>query len=81
MEEQLIFICECFSHEHQCIFWYDKEDEMFLVTVHLTTHDNVFKRIWTAIKYIFGYTSRYGAWDDFVMKPVDQQKLRDYLTK
>jgi hypothetical protein len=36
------------------------------------------------IKYIFGYKSRYGAWDEFLLNPEDADKLQDvvnYLKK
>jgi len=34
---------------------------------HLVSHDNVFKKIITCIKYIFGYKSKYGEWDNMIV--------------
>jgi hypothetical protein len=36
------------------------------------------------VKYIFGYKSKYGAWDEFIFNPSDADKLQelvDYLKK
>lgn len=79
IEDQKIFICECHSYCHQAIFWYDEEEESLYVTIHLTTHRNIFKRLWVAIKYVFGYKSNFGEWDEFLFKPEDEEKLRVYL--
>lgn len=77
--KQKIFICECHSYCHQAIFWYDEEEKSLYVTIHLITHRNFFKRIWTAMQYIFGYKSNVGDWDEFLFKPEDEKKLRSYL--
>ena len=77
--DQKIFICECHSYCHQAIFWYDEEEELLYVTIHLITHKNIFKRLWVAIKYVLGYTSNFGDWDEFIFKPEDEEKLRIYL--
>jgi hypothetical protein len=79
--KQKIFICECYSYCHQAIFWYDEEYKSLYVTIHLITHRNFFKRIWTAIQYIFGYKSNVGDWDEFIFKPEDEKKLRSYLNR
>lgn len=79
MDEELILICECHSHEHQAIFRWDEDEKELTATIHLTVNDNIFKRMWTAIKYVCGHKSRYGDWDEFIFKPSDEQRLRDYL--
>lgn len=79
MENDLILICECHSFEHQVIFWYDKEDSRLVVYVHLVKCVNFWKRMVNAVKYLFGYTSRYGEWDEFIFSPENESKLRDFL--
>jgi len=79
MKEPLIFICTCQSYEHQAIFFKDTEDNQLIVTVHLSSHKNILKRLWLAIKYVCGYRSRFGHWDEFLFKPEDEIKLREYL--
>ena len=73
-----LFICQCYNVEHQLIFSYfpDDEDKDVYVSVHLTPEDNIWKRIWMAIKYIFGYKSMYGHFDEFIFKKSDADKLQ-----
>lgn len=80
-EESEIFICECNSIEHQAKFYYWKGEnyDTFNILIHLTTYKNIFKRIWYAIKYIVGYKSRFGAWDEMLLKKDDCLKLYEFL--
>lgn len=43
----------------------------------LNNEKNIFKRIFTAIKYIFGYKSKYGHFDEFIFKHQDKNKLQE----
>jgi hypothetical protein len=36
-------------------------------------------RLKYGLKYIFGYKSRYGAWDEFILNPNDADKLQDVV--
>lgn len=81
VEDHLIFICACHSIEHQAMFYWDADDEYMYVSIHLCTWDNFFERLWTGIKYAFGYTSIYGQWDSFIFKPEDLIKLEEYIKK
>jgi hypothetical protein len=67
------------SHDHQAFFWYNKEDGELSVTIHLCNRQNFFKRLWAGLKYAFGFKSKFGAWDEFIMAPKDQKELIDYL--
>jgi len=79
-KETLILICACHSFEHQIIFSVLEEDTPEMsVNTHLITHKNVFKRIWVAIRYVFGYKSRYGEWDEFIFKLENIEDLKTYL--
>lgn len=75
-----IFVCECHSLEHQTKFFYDEEDQMLYAYIHLTQH-GFWKRLITGIKYIFGYSSRFGEWDQFIFKEEDEAKLREFLNQ
>jgi hypothetical protein len=33
------------------------------------------KRLWTALKYVFGYKCQYGHFDEFVVRPEDADKF------
>jgi hypothetical protein len=74
-----MMICECNSFEHQAILWYDKEDNELYIEIHLTTHRNFFKRLRYGLRYALGYTSRFGAWDEFLMKPEDRKMLFKWI--
>lgn len=75
-----IFICDCYSPEHQIIFNTDlfEEDDFIegiFFQVHLTTVDGFFKRLWKGLRYAFGYKSRYGEWDMFIFNRDDINEL------
>lgn len=72
-------ICSCLSSEHTLRFMYDKEDKEIYTEVYLNQHNNVFKRIIIAIKYIFGYTSKYGHFDCTLMSAEEAKKLSFFL--
>lgn len=81
-----LFICQCHNTEHQLIFSYFSEDEdkNVYVSVHLIPEYRLWKRIWMAIWYIFGYRSCYGHFDEFIFKKSDAERLQkvvDYLIK
>lgn len=85
-----LLICECNSTDHQIIFIYEYEDEldeknnivrsypMCFAHVHLAKFP-FWKRFKYGIKYIFGYQSKYGAFDEFIFKPEDATKLQDLV--
>ena len=79
--ERKIFICECKSLEHLVAFWYDTEDEAIYIEPRLMTHRNFFKRLWVGVKYIFGYKSRFGEFDELILGIDSQKKLRDILNE
>ena len=69
MKKPELIICECNSTDHQLIFlpFEDKEhgNEVY-VHVHLTTQ-SFWKRLRHGIKYIFGYKSRFGDFDEILL--------------
>lgn len=73
-----ILICKCHSLEHQYSFYYSKDDGIYCEP-HLSNYLPFHKRVILAIKYIFGYKSRYGAWDEFMFKDEDLDKLQEYI--
>jgi len=76
------FECRCGSPEHLLTFrlWEDKYG-MDLYAYVLLNPEPFYKRIWLGIKYIFGYTSRYGHFDEFILDPTDRDRLIDLLNK
>jgi hypothetical protein len=81
---QSILICSCNSTEHQMVI-YKTTDPLYgpeaYVHVHLIKR-SFWYRLKYGVKYIFGYTSKYGAWDEFILNPghIDQlQNVVDHL--
>lgn len=83
MEFNKIFICACHNTEHQLVInYFDDASKDVYVSVHLVPEKNIWKRIKNAVKYIFGYRSKYGCFDEFIFNPKDADKLQkivDYL--
>lgn len=80
-ETTSIIICECKSSEHQIIIHKDDDFEnnhkLIYLSPHLYTYKNFFKRVIVAFKYIFGYKSKYGAWDSIIVSKENYQPLKD----
>lgn len=80
------FECQCSSDEHTLKFVLDEAcdditDLEIWTSVFLYQYQSWWKRVWIAIKYIFGYTSRYGHWDCFIMRPEDVDRMILLLAK
>ena len=84
-ESHDIFICDCHSTEHQMIVCYSEDESPNGVKypmVYVHTHLNkkpFWSRLKYGIKYIFGYQSRYGAFDEFIINPKDSNKLSEII--
>ncbi len=65
MEEDILIICECSSPEHQLLLRTIDGDEIY-IDIHLSPLPFL-QRVKYAIKYIFGYKCKYGAWDEIIV--------------
>ncbi len=75
-----IILCECSSSEHQMIVHHDKEDKNVYLSIHLVKY-GFWYRLKYGVQYIFGYKSKYGAFDEIILNPDDADKfLRIYET-
>ena len=76
-DAQEVIICECGLAEHQFVLsMYDWEDEIEVyLEPHLSTYRNIFKRIWVALRYVFGHRSRYGEWDCVLLGKEQLQQM------
>ena len=79
--ETKYFECACFSPEHTIRFVIDDdpEDSCLYLEVQLIQYRNIFKRVWVAVKYIFGFRSRCGHWDCWLLDERDTQGLINLL--
>lgn len=75
------FECSCHSPEHLLTFkyWKDENDAELYAYVFLRP-EPFYKRIWLGIKYILGYTSRYGYFDEFILAPEDVDRMIGLLS-
>lgn len=70
--------CDCYSPDHTMRFTKIKEENILYVTVHLSNY-SFWKRLVFGARYIFGYTSRYGHFDEFLINDKEKQKLINIL--
>lgn len=77
---QELLLCECASSEHQMIMRYFNDDDhpVVYVDVHLVKR-NLWQRIKYAVKYIFGYKSKFGAWDEILLGPQHIKSLESVI--
>ena len=71
-----ILICECGSIEHQIIIRLDEEENVAYCAIHLV-HYGFWRRVKAGFKYIFGYKSKYGQWDEFIFSQDHANQLRE----
>lgn len=70
------FECSCGSDEHTIRFVLDKKDKEIYLCVFLNQYRPWWKRIWIALKYVFGYKCKYGHWDNWTMVSTDVERLQ-----
>ena len=86
-EYQELFICECHDPSHQFIISADPLTDEFpgvYISIHLNRDHNIFRRMWTAMKYVFGMRSILGDFDEVIIHPDDADRLQEvvnYLKK
>ena len=77
MNRQL-YLCSCYSPDHQMIFTPGDPDEERIIYVHVHLVKKPFwQRLKYGIRYIFGYRCRYGAFDEMILGPEHSKQLRD----
>jgi hypothetical protein len=73
--ERYHFDCVCGSDDHTFKFTHDSDDGDLYLSVYLNQYHNFFQRVWAAVKYVFGYTSKYGHWDTTILSRSDTVRL------
>jgi len=77
-----IVLCDCCSIEHQIVIIKDDDKElgkMAYIQIHLNKEHNIFKRIWYAIKYIFGHKCNYGNFDEFIVTKDNIESFKELV--
>ena len=72
MNKSKLIQCVCHSNEHIIIAWVDG-DQIFM-SIHLKKF-NFWNRAISGIKYIFGYTCKYGNFEEFL---IDSSNVEDF---
>ncbi len=83
-DNEILLLCECSSCEHQLIVSWDNDNNEVFVQMHLTTYKGFWKRLWHGLKYAFGHRSRYGDFDEIILRKKDAdnlQKVVDHLKR
>lgn len=78
---QELFVCDCGDIAHQMVFTFDDDPDWrgVYVEFHLNKGVRWWKRIWIAIKYIFGHQSRFGAFDEVILQKKDAERLQEVV--
>lgn len=77
-----IFVCDCSDASHNIIFqlweWGDEHPELS-VHVNLGDYPSFWRRVWLAVRYIFGYKSKYGQYDVMTIRVEDLPRMMSLL--
>lgn len=73
------FECQCGGAEHTLRFVLNKEDDELYTSIFLNDWQRWYKRLWVAVKYVFGYKCKYGHWDCWILRRDDAERLHSML--
>lgn len=80
-DNEILLLCDCSSCEHQLIVSWNDDDNEVYVNVHLANHDSFWERLWHGLRYAFGHKSRYGAFDEVILRKDDADNLQRVVDK
>ena len=81
------FDCDCGDSAHHFTITqvsnYDKtfDDECVYISYYMNQYRTWYQRLWLAIKYVFGYKSRFGDWDSITLDKEKVLRLRNFCDK
>ena len=75
------FECSCGADEHTLRFVYDKDEKEIYTSIFLNNYHKWYERVWSGLKYIFGYKCKYGHWDCWIMRNEDLNKMKAMIKK
>lgn len=76
--KRTLFVCRCFSIEHSFVVSSDEED--VLIEVHLAALP-FWKRLLHAARYVVGYKSKWGDFEEILLSPQQALELGDKLVE
>lgn len=73
--------CQCGSDEHVLRFTLsvDEDEQEIYTSVFLNQWESWYKRVWHAIKYVFGYKCKYGDWDCTILGETEVDQLQKMI--
>lgn len=77
-------VCDCGSMEHiiRFMWWNGTDPQDSVIYVHYFLQNNgFFERVVNAIKYIFGFKSKYGHFGEVLINIDKAEKLSDFLNE
>lgn len=80
------FDCSCDTAEHTLRMTYflddfgNMEEDEIYAEIHLSKY-GFWRRVWKALKYVFGYKCRYGHWDCWILKRTDAERLKALIER
>lgn len=81
-DDKEYFECACHSPEHTLNFFLDEDPEFPAIYGSVFLSEVPFhRRVWAAVKYIFGYKCRYGHFDEFILKHEDCDRFISLFRK
>ena len=78
MEKATLLKCVCGSNEHIMILDYDKKHNQIYLSIHLRKL-RWYERFITAIKYIFGYTCKFGNFEELIIDETNVEEFKKTL--
>lgn len=74
--DRKILTCDCTSIEHQIVFSFDPNYKHVHAYIHLMPLPFL-KRLSKGVRYIIGYKSKYGAFEEFIFTHQDADKVKE----
>lgn len=80
----IFFECHCRSREHFLKFNIDYDEDrpdtsFICVETYIKNYNSFLKRIFVAIKYVFGFNGKDGDFDGFIFKDEDIENLESLI--
>lgn len=75
--EYIECVCSCACHNLRFSWDPDPSFPKILVSVFLNSYYGFFRRIWLAIRYIFGFKSKYGQFDEVILMNEQVEQLEN----
>ena len=72
--------CICHSLDHTWKFYINEEDNIIYVSTYLRSSP-FFSRVWRGLRYILGYKSRYGDFDEFLIDGQQKDNIINLLNR